>query len=317
MSPNELKKQFRYSGESSIRLDKFLTNQIPGISRAVIQKLILDDKVRINGNVIDKPSHKLSDEMIIDIVLPEIIETQISPEDISLNVIYSDENTIIINKPAGMVVHPGAGNETGTVVNALLSQWPDIEQVGEVQRPGIVHRLDKETSGILLIARTSKAYRWYITQFKSHKAKKLYKALVDGHPPTPEGRVEVAIGRDSKHRQKMAAAVEGQGRAAITEYYRVRQFKNHELLDVYPLTGRTHQIRVHMAFLGCPVVGDRIYGFKKPSIPLDRFFLHAQQLEICLLGETHPLKFQAKFPTELNSIIDKLTREEEVSDGLF
>lgn len=317
MPNSELQQRFIYHGESSIRLDKFLTDQIRDISRASIQRLISDGKVRVNGIINDKPGYKLNEDLIIDVDFPKIQQTHISPEEIPLEVLYSDDNTIIINKPAGMVVHPGAGNESGTIVNALLSRWPDIEQVGETQRPGIVHRLDKETSGILLIARNSKAYQWYINQFKLRKAKKIYKTLVDGHPPTPEGRIEVAIGRDPKHRQRMATAAEGQGKIAITEYYRDRNFRNHELLDVYLLTGRTHQIRVHMAFLGCPVVGDRIYGHKKPSIPLNRFFLHAQQLEICLMGDNQPIKFHANLPAELISIINLLSREEEVNNELL
>ncbi len=302
--------QFTYLNTDAGRIDKFLADQLLDVSRSSIQKFIEKGLVSVDGLPIDKASTKLENCQVVSIEVPEQEDQILLAEKIALDVIYVDENTIVINKPAGMVVHPGAGNDTGTVVNAILAQWPEIADVGDPERPGIVHRLDKETSGVLLIARNQKAYEWYVSQFKSRKTKKTYLALVDGHPPTPEGRIEAPILRDAKHRQRMAVGLQGQGRSAITEYFRVKQFHDHDYLEVHPLTGRTHQIRVHMAYLGCPITGDTIYGHKHPSIEMGRFFLHAQSLLISLPREKQLTSFHAKLPHDLQLILAKLENEQ-------
>lgn len=291
-------------GDHLPRLDKFLADAVSELSRARLQALIAEGKVKVDGLVALKPALKLEDGQQVEIEIPKIEPDGLASEDLSLEVIYIDESVIVLNKPAGMVVHPGAGNQAGTLVNGLLYRWPEIADVGETGRPGIVHRLDKETSGVLMVARNEAAYLWLVKQFKSRRTKKSYLALVDGHPPTPTGRIEAAVGRDERFRQKMAVTYAGKGRAGITEYHTVEAFTHHALLEVRPHTGRTHQIRVHLAYLGCPVTGDKVYGRRKPSLPIDRFFLHASKLQIVLPGETEPTEFVAPLPADLLRVLD-------------
>lgn len=297
-----------FSEESAKRLDKFLAEQITRFSRARIQSLISEGGVKVNEKVVTKPAAKLEMGDKVSVLLTENAEELPEKQNIDLDVIYEDENVVVINKPAGLVVHPGAGNAEDTLVNALLFHWPQIAEVGEPSRPGIVHRLDKDTSGILIVAKTSFGYTWLVRQFKTRKVKKSYLALVDGKPPTPTGRIETRIGRDDRHRQRMAIVYGSQGKKAETEYYTIAEYKDHSLLEVNPLTGRTHQIRVHLAFLGCPVVGDLIYGRRKKSIELHRFFLHASKLIIRLPGETEETEFTALLPADLQTILDHLEK---------
>jgi 23S rRNA pseudouridine1911/1915/1917 synthase len=205
-----------------------------------------------------------------------------------------------------MVVHPAAGHPSGTLVNAVLGYEPDIEGIGGEERPGVVHRLDKETSGLILLAKNERAHRWLQDQFRLRKVEKTYLALVDGKPPTPSGRVESHIGRDPSHRKRMAIVPESRGREAISEYKTVESFRDHTLLEFHPLTGRTHQIRLHCAFLGCPIVGDEVYGRKKFSVEIKRHFLHAYRLRIILPGEKEPRLFDAPLPTELEQVLASL-----------
>ncbi len=273
------------------------------------QQLIAEGGVCVNGVVQQKPAFKLEPGSVVTYSLPTTEETHLLHQAIAVDVIYVDENVIVVNKPAGMVVHPGAGNTQDTLVNAILHRWPDIARVGEEGRPGVVHRLDKETSGVLILARNETAYNWLVRQFKSRKTKKTYLALVDGEPPTPTGRVETAIGRDEKNRQRMAVVYGDKGKNAVTEYHTLERYADHTLLEVQPLTGRTHQIRVHMAFLGCPVTGDRIYGRRKKSLDIPRFFLHAHKLTIKLPGEEEPTEFTAPLAADLKEILTTLEKE--------
>ena len=233
------------------------------------------------------------------------------PERLPLDIIFENDQIIVVNKPSGMVVHPGAGNHTGTLVNALLAHFPPIRDVGAVDRPGIVHRLDKETSGVMVFAKTEKAYRWLVKQFKSQDVYKSYLALVDGHPPTPTGRIEAPIARDSRTRTRMVVGVQGQGKPAVSEYHLLREFNRHTLLEVHPITGRTHQIRVHLSYLGVPVVGDTLYGRRRPSISLGRIFLHAKTLQLRLPGERNLRNFEAPVPDALQSVLLELQEQEE------
>jgi 23S rRNA pseudouridine1911/1915/1917 synthase len=212
----------------------------------------------------------------------------------------------VVNKPAGMVVHPAAGHASGTLVHAALAHAPTMEGVGGERRPGVVHRLDKDTSGLILLAKNDAAHHRLQEQFHSRSVVKTYLALVDGRPPTPRGRIEAPIGRDPAHRQRMAVLPPGKGRQAVSEYGTVEAFPEHTLLEVHPLTGRTHQIRLHLAFIGCPVVGDKIYGRRHSSLPLKRQFLHAARLEITLPGEERPRHFEAPLPDELKHILNFL-----------
>lgn len=290
----------------AIRLDKFLADSIPNYSRARLQNLISEGKVRVNGVVVRKTAQKIEPNDLVETVLPIAESAELERQDLNLDLIYSDQDVVVINKPAGLVVHPGAGHQGSTLVNALIYHWPEIAGVGEPSRPGIVHRLDKETSGVMIVARSQEAYDWLVKQFKARKPQKTYLALVDGIPPTPTGRIETRIGRDEKIRQKMAVTYGESGRKAVTEYFTRQSFLNHTLVEVNPLSGRTHQIRVHMAFLGCPVTGDRVYGRRKPSIEMERFFLHASELTIRLPGAKEDSRFTAPLPDELKKILENL-----------
>ena len=302
-----IKLTFRY--DQAMRLDKFLAEQIGQVSRMKIQEMITEGSVRVNGNVINKTAFRLNDGDQVEAVLILPQESELIKQPVELDVVYEDENVIVINKPAGMVVHPGAGNADNTLVNALVYHWPEIAAVGEAKRPGIVHRLDKETSGVLIVARNPKAYEWLVKQFKNRKAQKTYLALVDGIPPTPTGRIETRIGRNEKHRQRMSVTYGDAGRKAVTEYFTKQEYSEHTLMEVNPLSGRTHQIRVHLAFLGCPVTGDTIYGRRRKTLEIDRFFLHASSLLIRLPGENQESEFTAPLPEDLKFVLDTLERE--------
>jgi len=223
-----------------------------------------------------------------------------------LEIIFENEDLIVVNKPAGMVVHPAAGHQAGTLVHAALAHAPEMEGIGGEQRPGVVHRLDKNTSGLILLAKNDQTHRWLQDQFRLRKIQKTYLALVDGQPPTPTGRVEAPIGRDLKARKKMAVVPVAKGRQAVSEYHTLETFAAHTLLEVHPITGRTHQIRLHLAFLGCPVAGDTIYGKRHSTIPTERHFLHAMHITVRLRDAKQPSTFEAPLPAELANLLDQL-----------
>ncbi len=297
-----------YNNETPERLDRFLSAQLTEFSRTRLQGLIEDGFVRVNGLVVTKNGHKLLPGDRIEVRIPPPAPTTLIPENIPLDVLFENSDVVVINKPAGMVVHPAAGHERGTLVHALLGHLPDLEGIGGEERPGIVHRLDKETSGLMIVARNERAHRYLQDQFRLRRVEKTYLALVDGRPPTPSGRVEAPIGRDPIQRKRMAILPPGKGREAISEYHTLETFPSHTLLQVHPLTGRTHQIRLHMAFLGCPIVGDTVYGRKKPTLPISRHFLHAFRLKITLPGEHSPRLFEAPLPDELLLLLEELRK---------
>jgi 23S rRNA pseudouridine1911/1915/1917 synthase len=294
---------FHFENETPERLDKFLVEQLQEFSRSRIQGLIADGFVDVNGRAAKKAGQPLESGSQVTVRIPPAAPTQLVAEDIPLDILFENDDLLVINKPAGMVVHPAAGHASGTLVNAVLGYDPEIEGIGGEERPGVVHRLDKETSGLILLAKNERAHRWLQDQFRLRKVEKTYLALVDGKPPTPSGRVETYIGRDPSHRKKMAIVSESRGREAISEYKTVESFKDHTLLEFHPLTGRTHQIRLHCAFLGCPIVGDEVYGRKKSSIEIRRHFLHAYKLKIVLPGEEQPRFFEAPLPEELEKVL--------------
>jgi len=298
--------QFIVQSGDENRLDKFLARQLPGQSRSRLQAIIKDGGVTVNETVATKSGLALLTGDKISICIPEVVPGNLEPESIPLDIVFENEHLVIINKPAGMVVHPAPGHASGTLVHAALGNFGDLQGIGGEVRPGIVHRLDKDTSGLIIVAKNGKAHRWLQEQFRLRKVKKTYLALVDGKPPTPSGRVEAAIARDAAHRKQMTVVSDGRGRAAITEFHTVKQFNQHTLVEAHPLTGRTHQIRLHMAFLGCPIVGDLVYGRKKPSLDLERHFLHAYQISIILPGESEARTFQAELPADLQTILDQL-----------
>ncbi len=289
------------------RLDKLLVEHLPDISRAQIQTLIKAGAVLVDGQPA-KPGIKLKGgEQILVTLVEQDEETPITPESIDLTVVYEDEVLAVIDKPAGMVVHPAAGNESGTLVNAILARWPQIAEMNDPdKRMGLVHRLDKGTSGLIVIAKTSEALQELMRQFQEREVDKTYIALLERTPPTATGRIEAPIARDPKQRKRMA--VQRDGKPAITEYTVIDDdFRDGQaLVEVKLLTGRTHQIRVHMAFIGCPVVGDTVYGFRKQRIKMKRQFLHAAQL--CF---THPITgerlcVESELPSGLQNILSKL-----------
>ena len=296
---------FQYDGGGE-RLDKFLVSCLPEFSRARLQGLILDGFVEVDGLTAKKGGQMLGGGERISLRIPPAHSVGLIAENIPLDVIFENDELIVVNKPAGMVVHPAAGHASGTLVNAVLGYEPDIEGIGGEERPGVVHRLDKDTSGLIVMAKNERAHRWLQDQFRLRKVEKTYLALVDGKPPTPTGRVEASIGRDPHQRKKMAITTPAKGREAISEYKTLESFPRHTLLEFHPQTGRTHQIRLHCLFLGCPIVADGIYGHKKASLELDRHFLHAFRLKITLPGEKLPRAFEAPLPADLALVLEKL-----------
>jgi 23S rRNA pseudouridine1911/1915/1917 synthase len=288
------------------RLDHFLTDQFPQFSRSRIQQLIRNGRVTIDNSLPLKSGQLVYPGQEVILEVPQPVPVDLVPEKIELKIIFENSNVLVIDKPAGMVVHPSAGHATGTLVNAILGQEGVLPEINGEYRPGIVHRLDKDTSGLIMIAKNETSLRSLQDQFKSRNVQKIYLALVDGHPPSPMGRVEAPIGRDPGNRKKMAVVDPTRGREAVTEYRTLDSFGDHTFLEVHPLTGRTHQIRVHMKFIHCPISGDTVYGQKKSSINITRHFLHAARLRIILPGEEEPREFLSTLPDDLHSILESL-----------
>jgi 23S rRNA pseudouridine1911/1915/1917 synthase len=299
---------FDFEGEGT-RLDKFLVERLPEFSRSRLQSLITDGFVLVDGAPAKKAGQMLDGGERVTIRVPPAQATALAREQIPLELVFEDDDLMVINKPAGIVVHPAAGHDSGTLVNAVLGYEPDLEGIGGEERPGVVHRLDKDTSGLIVLAKNERAHRWLTEQFKNRAVEKTYLALVDGSPPTPAGRVEAAIGRDLRDRKKLAVvSASSRGREAISEYRTLERLPLHTLLEIHPLTGRTHQIRVHCAFLGCPVAGDRVYGRRKSSIDVDRHFLHAWRLKVRLPGNKQVTAFEAPLPEELERVLKALRK---------
>lgn len=300
--------------DAGARLDAYLATQIEDWSRARIQRLIEDGDVLINGRTV-KSSYKLRAVDVIDVELAQPPATKFEPEEIPIEVVYEDEELVVVNKPAGLVVHPGAGIASGTLANALVYHFQHLSHRAGAFRPGIVHRLDKDTSGLIVVAKTEAAHENLADQFRAREVFKSYVALVHGRVAEDKGIIEQPIARDPRNRTRMAV-VRG-GRPALS-IYRVRERRERfTLLDVEIKTGRTHQIRVHLSWLKRPVVGDEVYGAgRDKAVPdtrirarlmrLNRLFLHAEQL-----GFHHPhtgaeLRFKAPLPAELTALLDVL-----------
>ena len=295
-------------GERLDRLIAFIGN----ISRSEASTLIRDGEVRVNGESITRPSFKVS---IANQIEFSIQESEMNPEieadsSIDFAVIHSDPDFLVVDKPAGLVVHPGAGNSSGTLVNGLLAMTPQIREVGEKTRPGIIHRLDKGTSGLLLVANTAGAYQFFVDQLSQHKVRRIYQALVWGVPEGPEGIIDAPIGRSSKNRKKMA--IVSNGKLAKTIYFVKESWHSSKvsLLDLELETGRTHQIRVHLSSIGNPVVGDEIYGGNRKNFTLRRQFLHA-----CKLSFEHPrtgniCEFESPLPDDLKNVLAELDKND-------
>lgn len=291
------------------RLDRALSDALPDLSRMQWQRLIKEGAVLVDGRS-TKASQKLAGGERVTAVLPEVVESGLIAEEIPLDIRYEDDDIFLINKPAGMVVHPSVGNETGTLVNAILHYCPDMEGVDSSQRPGIVHRLDKYTSGLIVVAKNEQALQTMQQQFKERTIHKKYVALVEGQIQPPAALIDAPIGRDPRQRKKMAVIgehVSATAREAQTRYETAVTYDNFTLVHCYPLTGRTHQIRVHLAYVGYPIVSDHIYGRRKRSFPqLKRHFLHAAELTFKRPSDDAELTFTAELPPELQSVLDQI-----------
>jgi 23S rRNA pseudouridine1911/1915/1917 synthase len=317
---------------AGMRLDRWLAQSLPAFSRSRLQGLIAAGDVRLDGNVVSDCGHRLKPGQRIDLVVPPPVAAEPVAQDIPLAIVHEDDDLIVINKPAGLVVHPAAGHEDGTLVNALIAHCGEsLSGIGGVRRPGIVHRLDKDTSGLIVVAKNDHAHQELSAQFADHgrtgPLERAYLAIVWGMPRRPHGTIDAPLDRSSRNREKMAVVPEGRGRHAITHY---------EVLDTYPTgstepvaslvrcvleTGRTHQIRVHMAHIGHPLLGDRVYGSgfvtkaaRLPEAPrqalaaMDRQALHATLLGFAHPGSGETLGFTADPPEDFARLQDSLAK---------
>ena len=300
-----------FLSDSPDRLDKFLAAQLPNKSRSQIQRLIKEGKVLVDNLTITKTGYSLNRRGIsIEITIPSLTPLDLQPENIPLDIIYEDDEVLVINKPAGMVMHPAVGHAKGTLVHAALGHTSFSEGIGGKMRPGIVHRLDKNTSGVVILAKNEETHLCLQKQFRLRKVQKYYLALVDRHPPTESGKIIAPIYRDRANRKKMAIAPKGEGKEAVTIYNTILKLGKYSFLEIQLLTGRTHQIRVHLSSIRSPITGDSVYGYSTPTMELGRHFLHSKRLEIRLLGQQTPRSFEAELPADLQNIIDDLKKKE-------
>jgi len=283
------------------RLDKYVCHKLPELSRTRAQKLIADGCITVNDHVA-KPGLRLNIGDRLKVIIPPTPPSRLVPEAMPLNILYEDDDLLVVDKPAGLTVHPAPGHPIHTLVNAILSHFPHLADIGDSLRPGIVHRLDKDTSGVMLVAKNSLAQADLAEQFKTHSVAKAYLVLVKGHLTPENGIIEAAIGRDPRHRKRMAVVAEG--REARTEYLVVKYISDYTLLEVMPETGRTHQIRVHLSAIGYPVVGDKVYGVKSPI--LSRQFIHASRLGFNLPSSGEYVEFKSELPPDLAQALEDI-----------
>ncbi len=280
------------------RLDIYLVSQRPALTRSQVRQLIGNGHVLVN-NCPSKPGQKLKVGDEVRVTLPEPQPADLQAEDIAVSVLYQDGDLAVVDKPAGISVHPGPGHPTGTLVNALLAIFPDIAGIGDTVRPGIVHRLDKDTSGVMVVAKTTASHQHLARQLASRSMSKTYSALALGEVLPAEGTLRYPVGRDRGNRKRMAV-VEG-GRESVTRYEVIRSVGGCSLLNVFPQTGRTHQIRVHFAAIGHPLLGDELYGKKSPMLP--RQFLHAYSLGFVHPSTGEKMTFTAPLPEDMNEVL--------------
>lgn len=294
--------EFKVDAESSReRLDVFLSARQTEISRSRLKKLIIEGRVTVNGEV--RPvGYKVREGDQITVQVPAPVALDAVAEAIPLNIIFEDEYLIALDKPAGIVVHPAPGHSTGTLVNALLHHCKDLSGIGGVERPGIVHRLDKDTSGLVLIAKTETTHKNLAAQFKEREIRKEYLAIVKGNVKKDKGSIHAAIGRHKIHRKKMDTRASN-GRDASTEYQVVHRSKGWSYLKLWPKTGRTHQIRVHLASIHHPVIGDQLYGGKSTEFKMPRQALHAHRLELKHPITESNLSFLAPLPQDMEDFL--------------
>ncbi len=300
---NNLKAYSLVAANKGMRLDKYVCESCSELTRTQAQKLIADGHITVNHRVA-KPGLKLNVGDEVNIIIPPTAPSSLSPEDIPLNIIYEDDDLLVIGKPAGLTVHPAPGHSSHTLVNAILSHFPHLADISDSLRPGIVHRLDKDTSGVMLVAKNGVAQANLVEQFKARSVVKAYLVLVKGRLTPESGIIEAPIGRNPRNR-KLMAIVAG-GREARTEYRVVKYIGNYTLLEVRPETGRTHQIRVHLSAIGYPVVGDKVYGVKSPH--LSRQFVHASRLGFKLPSSGEYVEFESELPPDLEQALKDIAR---------
>lgn len=295
------------SEEAGERLDSFLTAALEGVSRAYIQKLIADEQITVNDKVV-KANYKLKCDDFVYAAIPDVLPVNILPEEMDLDIVYEDSDVIVINKPAGLVVHPAHGHYSGTLVNGLLAHCQDLSGINGQLRPGIVHRIDKDTSGLIMAAKNDFAHQALARQLKEHTVERAYIALCQGIIVEPGGIVDAPIGRAENDRKKMAVTIKN-SKEARTHYTVKQRYQKQTLVQCRLDTGRTHQIRVHMAYIGHPLVGDPLYGQRKNNLDFSGQALHAY-----LLGFIHPrsgenLSFQAPLPKNFENTLKVLAKE--------
>jgi 23S rRNA pseudouridine1911/1915/1917 synthase len=303
------------SAKAGVRLDQFLTGQL-GWSRARLQKLLKSGRVLVNGAA--RPaSYRVRQGDAVMVSVPEPAPTYLAPEAMPLDILFEDQDLLVVNKPPGLVVHPGAGHRAGTLLNALVHHCPELKDIGEVSRPGLVHRLDKDTSGLLVVAKTALAHTALVAQFQAHAITKQYQALVWGRLPEAEGEIDREVGRHPTARRKMSVHPR-RGKRAVTFWRVLQEFPGPlSLVELSPQTGRTHQLRVHLASMGHPVLGDATYGggvgrlAGHPKLQGLKTLVHRQMLHAWRLGVSHPrtgekLTWEAPRPEDFGAVVDKL-----------
>jgi 23S rRNA pseudouridine1911/1915/1917 synthase len=308
----EKKVYFVDEKEAGLRLDLFLAAADHSLTRSFWQKLCRLGHVYVEGKKQVKPAARLQEGQQVEAFLPLLAEKELEPQKIALKIVYEDSDLLLVNKAKGMVVHPAAGHHEGTLANALLAHCRDLAGVGDRERPGIVHRLDKDTSGLLVVAKNEIAFRHFVVQLKERKMKREYLGIVYGSPPAEEGTINLPLGRDYHNRKRYAVREDGSGREAITRYRVLKRRGPFALLILRLETGRTHQIRVHLSFLGCPLVGDPLYGTRRTPFREQGQYLHAHTL-----GFIHPrsgryMEFTADPGEDFYQILDQGE-----SDGAF
>ncbi|MCR4648081.1 MAG: RluA family pseudouridine synthase [Lachnospiraceae bacterium] len=294
--------------EGDIRIDKFLSDVYPDISRTYIQKLIKDGNVSINDKTCSKSSFKVDEDDEIVLNVPNPIPLEILPEDIPLDIIYEDDDILIVNKPKGMVVHPAPGHLNGTLVNALLFHCKDcLSGINGIMRPGIVHRIDKDTSGSLIICKNDVSHRFISDQLKEHSIKRVYYGIIDGRLKESSGTVDVFMDRDKNDRKKMAVCDKLHGKHAVTHYKVLEEFDGYSLAEFRLETGRTHQIRVAMNYLHHPLLGDYVYGSKTNKFGIEGQVLHAKTIGFIHPSSKKYVEFDAPLNPEFEALLDKFS----------
>jgi len=296
------------AGAAGKRVDRWLATRVPGLSRARLQALIGDGHVRVDGAA-RKPSHRVATGERIEVEIPPLPPEELEPEPIALSVVHEDEHVLVLDKPAGLVVHPGAGHARGTLAAAVLAHAPGTAGVGGPRRPGVVHRLDKDTSGLLVMAKTALAYESLTAQLTARTVRRVYLAIVHGRLARAEGVIDKPIGRDARDRTRMAVLGPGRGRRAVTHFRVLERFAEFTLLEARLQTGRTHQIRVHLADLGHPIAGDATYGGRRRRdlpVPLEGLALHATALAFVHPATQQRVEFASPLPPRIERLVSHL-----------